>query len=103
MADKSEDLLDDAQAEVETAILTAERLIEHLRNAESCETIQDFTANISEAFDSLRTLKGELTELKDKGYQGTLALGRERHKKERTFKRELPLGHVRGRKPKSDE
>ena len=57
--------LDDRQAAMHEAISAARELLEHLECAESCETLEDFNANLAEARSVLKNLKGELEELTD--------------------------------------
>ncbi len=55
--------LEDQQAEIAELRALVANVTEALENAESCETKEDFRANIEEAVSSLTTLLGELREL----------------------------------------
>ena len=55
--------LNDRQAELHDAIKAAEELLAALQSAESCETEEDFEANLGDALGFLKEIKSEIKEL----------------------------------------
>jgi hypothetical protein len=67
MADPAEEFeIDNAQCGLDDAIKAAKAVVSALECAESCETPEDYFANVQEAKDMTAELKKELAELRDK-------------------------------------
>jgi hypothetical protein len=83
MADTSAELLEQGQSDACDTQQLAEKLLEHLRNAASGETVKDFAACVTDAIGVLDLLTMDLKELQAHALQTTQALGRELAKAKR--------------------
>ena len=64
MSKTTENNFDDRQADVSDIVTTINAAVEALDNAESCETPEDFDANVDEALEGLKAAISEIKGLR---------------------------------------